>query len=160
MRKSILFSIATMALMLLTACTGDDSATSANNNNNLKQTKSMATIHLSTQDFKDKVFNYDANPGVFKYEGTKPAIVDFYATWCGPCKMLGPVLEELAGEYADQLVIYKVDVDEAQEVAQVFGIRSVPTLLFIPTDGKEPSMSAGAPTKDQLKQIIEDLIKK
>lgn len=113
------------------------------------------TIHLTKAEFLQKVWNYEANPQAWKYEGTKPAIVDFFATWCGPCKALGPVLEDLAKEYGDKLVIYKVDVDEERELAGAFGIRSVPTLLFIPADG-EPSMSPGAPSKAQLKQIIDE----
>ncbi len=118
----------------------------------------MATIHLTTQEFKEKVYNYDANPNSFKYEGNLPAIVDFYATWCGPCKALGPVIDDLAKEYEGKILIYKVDVDQNEELSRAFGIRSIPTLLFIPKDG-EPSMSAGAPSKAQLKQIIEDMIK-
>ena len=85
----------------------------------------------------------------------KLVFIDLYATWCGPCKALSPVLEELAKEYGDRLVIYKVDVDQERELAGAFGIRSVPTLLFIPADG-EPSMSPGAPSKAQLKQIIDE----
>ena len=113
------------------------------------------TIHLTKAEFLQKVWNYEANSQAWKYEGTKPAIVDFFATWCGPCKALSPVLEELAKEYGDRLVIYKVDVDQERELAGAFGIRSVPTLLFIPADG-EPSMSPGAPSKAQLKQIIDE----
>ncbi len=112
------------------------------------------TVHLTKTEFLEKVYNYEASPQVWKYEGTKPAIVDFYATWCGPCKALGPVLEELAEEYGDKLVIYKVDVDKERELAGAFGIRSVPTLLFIPLGG-DPSMSPGAPSKAQLKEVIE-----
>lgn len=120
-----------------------------------KTEQKMGTVHITKAEFLQKVYNYEANPQAWKYEGTKPAIVDFYATWCGPCKALGPVLEELAGEYGDRLVIYKVDVDQERELAEAFGIRSVPTLLFIPADG-EPSMSPGAPSKAQLKQIIDE----
>ena len=113
------------------------------------------TIHLTKAEFLQKVWNYETDSQAWKYEGTKPAIVDFFATWCGPCKALSPVLEELAKEYGDRLVIYKVDVDQERELAGAFGVRSVPTLLFIPADG-EPSMSPGAPSKAQLKQIIDE----
>lgn len=115
----------------------------------------MGTIHIGKEEFLSKVYNYEANPKAWKFEGDKPAIVDFYATWCGPCKALGPVLEELADEYSGRLDIYKVDVDKEQELSGVFGIRSVPTLLFVPRDG-DPSMSSGAPSKQQLKKIIDD----
>ena len=111
--------------------------------------------HITKAEFLQKVYNYEANPQTWKYEGEGPAIVDFFATWCGPCKALGPVLDELAAEYGDKLTIYKVDVDQERELAEAFGIRSVPTLLFIPADG-EPSMSPGAPSKAQLKQIIDE----
>lgn len=114
----------------------------------------MATVHIGKAEFLKKVFDYENNPQTWKFEGNKPAIVDFYATWCGPCKALGPVLEELSEEYGDRIDIYKVDVDKEQELSAVFGIRSVPTLLFIPGEG-QPTMSSGAPSKMQLKEIIE-----
>ncbi len=114
----------------------------------------MGTIKLDKKGFLEKVYDFEKNPHTWKFEGSRPAIVDFFATWCGPCKALGPVLEELAGQYADRLDIYKVDVDEERELSGVFGIRSVPTLLFIPAAG-EPSMSSGAPSRMQLRQIIE-----
>ncbi len=118
----------------------------------------MATIHLTTQEFKEKVYNYDANPDTFRYEGNLPAIVDFFATWCGPCRALSPVLDELAKEYEGKILIYKVDVDKNEELSRVFGIRSIPTLLYIPKNG-QPSIAPGAPSKAQLRQMIEDMIK-
>ncbi len=138
---------------LLTAMT----ATGQTKDNN-KKIKDMATIHLTTQEFKEKVYNYDANPDTFKYEGSMPAIVDFFATWCGPCRALSPVLDELAKEYEGKILIYKVDVDKNEELSQVFGIRSIPTLLYIPKNGK-PSIAPGAPSKAHLRQMIEDMIK-
>lgn len=120
----------------------------------------MGTMHIGKAEFLKKVFDYEKNAQSWKFEGNKPAIVDFYATWCGPCKALGPSLEELADEYSGKLDIYKVDVDKEQELSAAFGIRSVPTLLFIPAEG-QPSMSSGAPSRAQLKQIIEEhLLKK
>ncbi len=144
--------IATITTILLAS----SMALCQNVTNNKKQ-KTMGTIQLTTQEFKKNVFNYETEK-TFKYLGNKPAIVDFYATWCGPCKALSPVLEELAKEYDGKIVIYKVDVDKNQELAAAFGIRSIPTLLVIPMDGK-PSMSAGAPSKAQLKSIIENMLK-
>ncbi|MDP4223791.1 MAG: thioredoxin, partial [Bacteroidota bacterium] len=91
-------------------------------------------VHLTTQDFKDKIFNYDKSKE-WKYEGNLPAIVDFYADWCMPCKMVAPVLEELAQEYAGKILVYKVNTEDEQELASVFGIQSIPTLLFIPKEG-------------------------
>ncbi len=101
----------------------------------------------------------EVNPKEFKYEGDKPVIVDFFAKWCGPCRALGPVLEELAEEYEGKILIYKVDVDENEELSQFFGIRSIHTLLYIPEDG-QPSIAAGAPSKDQLRRTIEKMINK
>ena len=114
----------------------------------------MATIQLTTQDFKDKIFNYDVSKD-WKYEGNLPAIVDFYADWCGPCKMVAPVLEELSKEYEGKLLIYKVDTDAEEELSAVFGIQSIPTLLFIDADGK-PGIQSGAYPKHVLKKVIDE----
>ena len=119
----------------------------------------MATIHLTTQDFKDKVFNYQTEKE-WKYNGQLPAIIDFYADWCGPCKMVAPVLEELSKEYEGHLHIYKINTEKESELAAVFGIRSIPTFLFIPVDG-EPMMQPGAFPKKVFQQVIEEhLLKK
>lgn len=114
----------------------------------------MATVQMTTQDFKDKVFNYETEQD-WKYLGQLPAIIDFYADWCGPCKMVAPVLEELSKEYEGKLVIYKVNTDIEQELSAVFGIQSIPTLLFIDSAG-EPMMQPGAYPKHILKKIIEE----
>ena len=113
----------------------------------------MALEHLTKETFKQKVFNYEENKD-WKFEGDLPAVIDFYADWCGPCKMVAPILEELAEEYGDQLVIYKVDTEVEMELAQVFGIRSIPTFLFIPSEG-QPMMQPGAFPKATFKQVIE-----
>jgi len=114
----------------------------------------MATIQLTTQDFKDKIFNYDVNKD-WKYAGSLPAIVDFYADWCGPCKTVAPILEELSDEYEGKLLIYKVDTDMEEELSAVFGIQSIPTLLFIDASGK-PGIQAGAYPKHVLKKVIDE----
>jgi len=114
----------------------------------------MATINITTQDFKDKVFNYTTEQD-WKYQGTLPAIIDFYADWCGPCKMVAPILEELSKEYEGRLVIYKVNTDVEQELSTVFGIQSIPTILFIDANG-EPMMQPGAFPKHTFKKIIEE----
>lgn len=114
----------------------------------------MATIQMTTKDFKDKVFNYETEKD-WKYLGQLPAIIDFYADWCGPCKMVAPVLEELSVEYKDRLVIYKVNTDKEQELSAVFGIQSIPTILFIDSAG-EPMMQPGAFPKHVFRQIIEE----
>jgi len=112
-------------------------------------------ISLTAEEFKDKVIDYtDANA---KYKGELPAIVDFYATWCRPCKMLAPVLDELAKEYDGKIIIYKVDVDAEKAMSQALGIRSMPTLFFFPVDEK-PSYSIGYHTHDEMKQFIESTL--
>ncbi len=114
----------------------------------------MATIQMTTQDFKEKIFNWETEAD-WKYLGELPAIIDFYAEWCGPCKMIAPLLEELSDEYKGKIVIYKVDTDVEQDLSAVFGIQSIPTMLFIGADG-EPMMQPGALPKHVLKQIIEE----
>lgn len=113
----------------------------------------MATTHLTAQDFKDKVFNYDTEQE-WSYKGELPAIVDFYADWCGPCKAVAPVLEELSEEYKDKIVVYKIDTDKEMELSSLFGIQSIPTLLFIPTKGN-PMIQKGALPKNILQQVID-----
>lgn len=114
----------------------------------------MATIQMTTQDFKDKVFNYDAEKE-WAFKGELPVIIDFYADWCGPCKMVAPVLEELSKEFEGRINIYKIDTEAEQEIASAFGIQSIPTFLFIPKQGN-PMMQAGALPKNVFKEVIEE----
>lgn len=114
----------------------------------------MATIKLTTQDFKDKIFDY-VHETEWKYKGTLPAIIDFYADWCAPCKMVAPVLEELSEVYQDKLVIYKVNTEQEMELSAAFGIQSIPTFLFIPAEG-DPMMQPGALPKKAFQQVIEE----
>lgn len=114
----------------------------------------MHTVKLTTADFKEKVFDYE-NEKEWKYKGSLPAIIDFYADWCGPCKMVAPVLEELAKEYEGKLIIYKVDTEAEMELSAVFGIQSIPTFLFIPQVGM-PMMQPGAFPKKVFKEVIEE----
>ncbi len=114
----------------------------------------MATVQMTTKDFKEKIFNYETEQD-WKYLGELPAIIDFYADWCGPCKMVAPILEELSNEYEGKLVIYKVNTDKEQELSAVFGIQSIPTILFIGADG-EPRMQPGAFPKAVFKKVIEE----
>ena len=116
----------------------------------------MAEI-LTTETFKEKVFNFEASKE-WKYEGDLPAIVDFYADWCGPCKMVAPILEEISKEYAGKMHVYKINTDEEQELAQAFGIQSIPSLLFVPVDA-QPQMAAGALPKDTLVKAMKDILK-
>ena len=113
--------------------------------------------HLTKETFKEKVFNFEVNKE-WKYEGDKPCMIDFYADWCGPCKMVAPVLEELQKEYGDSIVIYKVDTEDQQELAGMFGIQSIPSLLFVPVDG-QPQMAMGALPKPTFEKAIADVLK-
>lgn len=112
------------------------------------------TEHLTAQSFREKVFDFEKNKE-WKYEGTLPAVIDFWAPWCGPCRMVGPVIDELSTEFEGKINFYKVNTDEEQELSAAFGIRSIPSLLFIPIDG-EPKMAMGALPKKELKKIIEN----
>lgn len=115
------------------------------------------TIELTQQEFLKKVTDFKGNPTEWKYLGDKPAIIDFYADWCVYCKKLAPVLEELAKEYDGKIYIYKVNTDKEREIATVFGIRSLPTLLFVPM-GQDPQVAQGAVPKDQLKNFIDSVL--
>ena len=112
--------------------------------------------HLNKETFLEKVFNFETNEE-WKYEGKLPCLIDFYADWCGPCKMVAPILEELSKEYDGKINIYKVDTEAEQELAAAFGIRSIPSMLFCPMDGK-PQMAVGALPKQALKDAINDVL--
>ncbi len=112
---------------------------------------------LTTEEFKAKVFDFEKNKE-WKYAGDKPCIVDFYADWCGPCKMIAPVLDELSQKYAGKLDVYKIDTDQEQDLAAAFAIQSIPSMLFIPMEGK-PQMAQGALPKDTLEKAIADVLK-
>lgn len=119
----------------------------------------MKTIPLTKDEFLAKVANYVDSPNEWKYLGDKPAIIDFYASWCGPCKVIAPILEELAVEYSGKIYIYKVNTEEEEELASVFGIRSIPSLLFVPMYGN-PQMAQGAMPKSAFKDAIERVLLK
>ncbi|HRC66929.1 MAG TPA: thioredoxin, partial [Bacteroidales bacterium] len=112
--------------------------------------------NLTKQTFLEKVFDYEKNDQ-WKFEGKLPCIIDFYADWCGPCKVVAPILEELSKEYAGRVNFYKVDTEAEQELAAAFGIRSIPSILFCPVDG-QPQMAVGVLPKDSFKQAIEDVL--
>lgn len=119
--------------------------------------KAQTVKQLTTQQFKEQVWNFDTNKE-WKYIGTKPAIIDLYANWCGPCKKLAPILEEIQKEYGSNLQVYKVDVDKETTLAQIFNASSIPLLIFIPKEG-QPVAVAGLRPKEQLVQIITEQLK-
>lgn len=118
-----------------------------------KENHQMKVTELTAEEFKNKVMDYEKNPKEWKFKGDKPAIIDFYATWCGPCKATAPVVEEIANEYAGKIDVYKVDVDQQEELAGLFGVQSIPTILFIPKEGL-PKKSVGAMMKSQFEEAI------
>ena len=113
--------------------------------------------HLTADTFKTKVLNYADNKD-WKYEGSAPCLIDFYADWCQPCKAVAPVLEELQKEYGEEIVIYKVNTEDQQELAGVFGVQSIPSLLFVPMEG-QPQMAQGALPKETFEKAIADVLK-
>lgn len=130
------------------------------NNEAKDATAQGQVVVLNKADFLSKVYDYEKNQSQWVYEGSKPCIIDFYADWCGPCKKVAPILKELAEQYKDDIIIYKVNVDNEKDLAAAFGIQSIPTLLFIPKTGK-PQLSQGALPKEELvKQIDTFLLNK
>jgi len=111
------------------------------------------TEHLNKETFLEKVFNFEKNKE-WKYEGSVPAVIDFWAPWCAPCRMVGPVIDELSNEFEGKVKFFKIDTDQEQELSAAFGIRSIPSLLFIPAEG-QPKMAMGAYPKEELIKIIE-----
>lgn len=155
MKQTVL--IVLLAAFSLSSCNGQ--TTKNQSKETSKKEIKMKTINLSKADFLKMVANYEANPTEWKYLGDKPALIDFYADWCGPCKAVAPVLEELAGEYEGEIYIYKINTEVEQELAAVFGIRSIPSLLFVPMEGS-PQMAQGALPKPNLKEAIDKVLLK
>jgi thioredoxin 1 len=113
-------------------------------------------VYLTTQEFKEKVFNFETNTE-WTYAGKLPAIIDFYADWCGPCKAVAPILQKIAADYTGKLIVYKVNTETEQELASVFGISSIPTLLFVPMTGK-PQSAMGALPRQTFDSVIKDVL--
>ncbi|MDR0811737.1 MAG: thioredoxin [Paludibacter sp.] len=151
MKKIILFT----AILVLSGF-GINAQTAKNAE---KQNVTAKTIHLTKADFLAKVMNYEKNPKEWIYLGDKPAIIDFYADWCGPCKRIAPILEELAAKYAGEIYIYKINTDKEKELASMFGISSIPSVLFIPMK-EQPQMAVGAMAKESYIEAIEKVLLK
>jgi len=155
--RSKLIGLMLALSFIATGCQAGNKKEDKSNKITNKTEKKMNTIQLTAAEFLTKVADYKSNPNDWKYLGDKPAIIDFYADWCGPCKMVAPILNELAGEYKDEIVIYKVDTEAEQELSSLFGIRSIPSILFIPMNGK-PQMTQGALPKASLKEQIDKIL--
>ena len=168
MRKLYYLAFAALMTVGMLACNGkkaEKDQNAAETADAVKETTAPASaaatpgtpIHLTKAEFLQKVVNYEANSTEWKYVGDKPCIIDFWATWCPPCKVIAPILDELAKEYDGQIYIYKVDVDKEKELAQAFGIQSIPTLLFVPMTG-EPKAEVGAISKEVFKERIDKFL--
>ena len=159
MKRLFLISIA-MTVAGLTSCSGNSQqAKSVVKKQVLTQqnAKKMNVQELTAETFKQKVMNYDIHPNEWIFEGSRPAIIDFYATWCGPCKQTAPIVEKLAEDYAGRIDVYKVDVDQQQELAAFFGVQSIPTILFIPKEGTPQRVSGAMPRSgfdEAIKQVF------
>ncbi|MFC2296049.1 MAG: thioredoxin [Prevotella sp.] len=159
MKRLFLISIA-MTVAGLISCSGNSQqAKSVVKKQVLTQqnAKKMNVQELTAETFKQKVMNYDIHPNEWIFEGSRPAIIDFYATWCGPCKQTAPIVEKLAEDYAGRIDVYKVDVDQQQELAAFFGVQSIPTILFIPKEGTPQRVSGAMPRSgfdEAIKQVF------
>lgn len=145
----------------LTACSqtkrpADNAKTSVTT---IQKEKKAMVSEMTAEMFKDRVMDYSQNPKEWSYKGERPMVIDFYATWCGPCKATAPVVAQLADELAGKVDFYKVDVDQQEELAAVFGIRSIPSILFIPKEGK-PQMQVGAMDKQMMQEVINEYLLK
>ncbi len=160
MKQKALILLFAMAMAFgVSACNSNQKAEGSAEQTTKNVQTEVKAVSITKAEFITKVANYEANPTEWVYLGDKPCIVDFYTTWCGPCKRLAPIMDELAEEYAGEIYIYKVDTDKERELAAVFGIRSIPTLLFCPMS-ENPQIAQGALPKEQLKEAIDKVLLK
>lgn len=153
--------IAILGLMLLVGCKPKGSTEPKPSPERPRQESvapKVTPVELTASEFKKRVANYETHPNEWVFLGDKPAVIDFYATWCGPCKATAPVFADLANTFAGKVDFYKIDIDRQPELASLFGVTSIPSLLFIPKDGK-PTMSVGAMDKQRMRAAIQDLLK-
>ena len=158
--KTRFLVVGVLSAIILAACTNTKQEKKEETNNQQTEINmEQKTINLTKADFISKVANYEESPEKWVFLGDKPCMIDFYADWCGPCKMVAPILEELAEEYKGEIYIYKVDTEAEQELAAAFGIRSIPSILFCPM-GEQPQMAQGALPKDGFKKAIDEILLK
>ncbi len=141
MKKTILIALVILATSL-----------AANAQSNKSESKIK---HLTYNEFLHKVWNFENNPTTFIYKGKVPAVIDFYADWCGPCRRVAPIMEKLAEEYEGRLVVYKINVDQEKELATAFQAKSIPMVLFIPLEG-QPMKQVGAMPEESYRKIVEE----
>lgn len=162
-KQAVILTIGIMAVVLflpfLVSCPLNRKAPAVSPQTAVGKTEKNETAkvqYLTTSDFRKKIMDYEAHPDEWVFAGSRPAVIDFYTTWCGPCKMMAPVVESLAEKYAGKIDFYKVDIDQESELASVFGISSIPTFLFIPVKGK-PSVQMGAMQKEDFEGLIDKI---
>lgn len=159
--KQILLSILLIGGIGITACTqtgiNDKNASLTSSDAQLANAATGKVIQMDKAMFIEKVFNYEASPDKWVYLGDKPCIIDFYADWCGPCKKVAPIMSELAAQYKDDIVIYKINTDKEKELAGVFQIRSIPSILYCPVEG-QPTMTMGALPKAEFEKMIKEIL--
>ena len=144
MKKTILIAIAILAFGFTA---------------NAQEKKEESKIkHLTYKEFLSKVWNFESSPNTFEYKGQLPAVIDFYADWCGPCRRVAPIMEKMANEYDGKLLVYKINVDQEKELSQAFNVTSIPMVLFIPMEG-QPKMQVGALPEEGYRKVIEELVK-
>ena len=154
--------IAILALTLSTMSCGNIQGNQADENTSVVKTEKsdsdeIKPEYLTYETFKEKVWDFEANPQEWVYKGEEPCVIDFYADWCKPCKMVAPIMDKLAKDYEGKVKIYKIDTDKEKQLAGVFGIRSIPSVMFVPMKG-DPSMQAGALPEAQYVKIIEESV--
>ncbi|MEI6059691.1 MAG: thioredoxin [Bacteroidota bacterium] len=172
--KNTFAGLAFLSLIWLSACSGvaspenntsakDKGSVTTNNtaviSSSLETSGNEAVIQMTKAMFLEKVYNFEKSPKIWKFNGDKPCIVDFYADWCRPCKMVAPMLAELAEKYKGQITVYKVNTDQERELSQFFGINSIPTVFFCPANG-DPQMTQGALPKETYEKIVTDVLLK
>ncbi|MBN1649772.1 MAG: thioredoxin [Bacteroidales bacterium] len=163
MKKIGIIILAVIINLGISACNSNAAEKDASNENTDKSLKAETNssigevVYLNEESFRNLVWNYNENPQEWVYKGELPAVIDFYADWCGPCKRVAPIMDKLAQDYNGKVIIYKVDTDANRELSAVFGIRSIPSVMFIPKNGK-PAMQPGAMQEEQYKQIIEEFV--
>lgn len=160
--KHLILTVAVMTI-ILSACANNHRNSSNNSTPAVSPSNSVTTKSselLTKAVFIQKVWDFTKSPNEWKYLGNKPAIIDFYADWCGPCKIAGPILEEVGTEFAGKIQVYKINTDQERELAQVFGITGIPAFLYIPVSGKPVMMSGIARSKEETKQMFIDNIEK
>jgi len=154
--KKILFLLVIIIPFAFTECKADNTDDPGTKSAKTSGTTTGTVVQLTDSDFKKLIFNYELNKE-WKYEGNKPAIIDFYADWCAPCRQLSPLVEEIAKEYSGKIDIFKVDTEKERNLAQKLGITGLPTLLFIPASGK-PQVAMGALPKESLVNAINEIL--